>query len=129
MNIKEVFGSNVRQLREAAGLRQNELADKLEMKPTQLSGTEAGRTGFNADTVKIFCDFFKCEPVELFKTDDVSQHTIDLILSKYDMTVADAELFKLLKHKLSMSVLAGFLTLNQTQIDAIKTMIGQNFLR
>lgn len=43
MNIKSRFGQNVRSLREAAGLSQDEFADRAGIHRTYMSGIERGR--------------------------------------------------------------------------------------
>lgn len=72
MDLRQVFGSNIRRLREKRGLSQSEFARELGIAQTQLSSVENGRTGFTSDTINRYSEALECSPVELFYVEQVA---------------------------------------------------------
>lgn len=51
MHLRAVIGGNVRGVRKAAGLQQEELAHRADVHPSYLSGIENGRRNFTIDVL------------------------------------------------------------------------------
>lgn len=64
-DLKAVFGSNVKRLREKGGFSQKDFAAKLEMSPSYLSQIEAGLKGFSHESLTDISVTLGCEPAEL----------------------------------------------------------------
>jgi transcriptional regulator with XRE-family HTH domain len=66
MDIRERFGKNVRRLRTAAGLSQDEFADKADVHRTYMSGIERGRRAPTIIIVERIALALGVEPGSLF---------------------------------------------------------------
>ena len=55
---KEFFGSRLRKLRKAAGMKQPELASLLDITPTQVSDMERGHTTTSMARLYQLCEYF-----------------------------------------------------------------------
>lgn len=55
---KELFGSRLRKLRKAAGMKQPELASLLDITPTQVSDMERGHTTTSMARLYQLCEYF-----------------------------------------------------------------------
>jgi len=52
--------NRIRELRQARGWRQQDLADKLHLKKNTISRYETGSLGLDADDISTLCDIFGC---------------------------------------------------------------------
>jgi transcriptional regulator with XRE-family HTH domain len=64
-DLKEAFGSVIRELRESKGMSQQELADYAEMDRTYLSDLERGLNYPSLNTIYKLADVLKIKPHEL----------------------------------------------------------------
>ena len=55
---RELFGSRLRALRKAAGMKQYELADMLSLTPTQVGDMERGNTTTSMARLYLLCKHF-----------------------------------------------------------------------
>ena len=58
MFYKELFGDRLRELRKAAGMKQQELANLLEVTTTQVSDMERGNTTTSMARLYQLCEYF-----------------------------------------------------------------------
>lgn len=65
VGLKELIGRRVRQLREAAGLNQDQLAKRINYAPSQVSAVERGVNFPGMDMVQSMALEFKCDPTDL----------------------------------------------------------------
>lgn len=65
-NIKKNFGRNIKKLRKAKGLTQEQLAEKLNLQLQTISFIENGRTFVSSEVIADFADYFGVEPYVLF---------------------------------------------------------------
>ncbi|MDX1443719.1 MAG: helix-turn-helix transcriptional regulator [Gammaproteobacteria bacterium] len=63
------FGRRVRQLREARGLSQQQLADAVSINLTHLSNIENGRYGIRFSRLETLASALSCELADLFTFD------------------------------------------------------------
>jgi transcriptional regulator with XRE-family HTH domain len=68
MQIRRVFAKNLRRARHAAGLSQEELADRAELDRTYISSLERELYSVTIDVVARIADALKVEPAELLAT-------------------------------------------------------------
>ena len=66
MDIKKQFGRNVRQLREAKGWSQEDLADASSLHRTYISGVERGARNPTISVVMRLADALGVPPADLF---------------------------------------------------------------
>ncbi len=66
MNIKEQFGSKIRQIRQKHKISQEALAEALEIQPQSLSSIENGKSFVSYRTLTKLCQFFNCTPKDFF---------------------------------------------------------------
>jgi transcriptional regulator with XRE-family HTH domain len=66
MDIKQVFGLNMRRLRLPRGLSQEETADLTELGRAQISSIERGRQNVTLHTIDRISRVLKCDWRELF---------------------------------------------------------------
>jgi transcriptional regulator with XRE-family HTH domain len=66
VDVKSVFGKNLKRLREQRGLTLTELAKRVGKKHSQQSLVESGKIGFTSETVTLYASELKCHPSELF---------------------------------------------------------------
>lgn len=65
MNIKKIFGNNLKNLRVSSGLTLELLAEKLELSYQVLSKIEKGQQFITAENFEKICKLFKVEPSQL----------------------------------------------------------------
>lgn len=63
--------NRIRELRQARGWRQQDLADKLHLKKNTISRYETGSLGLDADDISTLCDIFGCTADYLIGRSDV----------------------------------------------------------
>ncbi len=66
MNLKRIFGRNVKYFRYRKHFTQAELAEKLEMSTNHLGYIERGVYGTEFETIDKMCTIFNIRPYELF---------------------------------------------------------------
>jgi transcriptional regulator with XRE-family HTH domain len=66
-NPKEIFGSNVRRIRNEAGLSQEELAFRAKLHRTYISSIERGERNVSIQNIFAIADALKVQPSELLK--------------------------------------------------------------
>ena len=67
MDIKALFGKNLKTLRLNAGLTQSQLAKSLGLKEVTVSNIERGIRFITAETLEKICKALKSNPSDLFK--------------------------------------------------------------
>jgi len=68
MDIDKTIGLNLRRIREAAGLSQSELADRIGSLPQRVSAYENGREGMGKDYMDRVCKALNADPWEFYVT-------------------------------------------------------------
>ena len=68
MNIKEIFGENLKRYRKMSGMTQEELSERLDITPNHLSRIENGKSFITAECLDSLCGIFKITPATLFYT-------------------------------------------------------------
>lgn len=67
MEIREVFGLNLRRYRHAAGLSQEDLAHKAGVDRTYVSSLERGIYGVTIDVLARLAEVLEVEPMDLLR--------------------------------------------------------------
>ena len=101
VNVKDIFGENLKHFRKLNKITQEELSEKLKITPTHLSRIENGKSFVTAELLDSLCLVFDISPATFFYTTREFQGD-DSLFAKMD-SVIDAELEKfsiLLKEKL-----------------------------
>ena len=93
MNVKGIFGENLKHFRKLHKITQEELSERLEITPTHLSRIENGKSFVTADLLDALCVIFDISPATLFLTPQEFT-TDDSFFIKID-SVIDDELAKL----------------------------------
>ena len=93
MNVKEIFGENLKHFRKLRKLTQEELAEKLNIIPNHLSRIENGKSFVTAELLDALCVIFNTTPASFFYTSGEFNGD-DSLFSKIDSTI-DNELNKL----------------------------------
>lgn len=93
MNVKVIFGENLKHFRKLHNLTQEELAEKLEIIPTHLSRIENGKSFVTAELLDALCVIFNVSPASFFYTAQEFSGD-DSLYSKID-GIIDVELEKL----------------------------------
>ena len=68
-DIKIIFGSNVRKLRNKLNLSQDQFSEKIAIGPTTLSVIESGKSFTTSDTINNICTTFNIQASYLFEID------------------------------------------------------------
>ncbi len=68
-DIKIIFGSNVRKLRNKLNLSQDQFSEKIAIGPTTLSVIESGKSFTTSDTINNICTTFNIPASYLFEID------------------------------------------------------------
>lgn len=69
MNIKRIFGNNLKILRTSLSLTQEQFAEQVELQPQSIAQIESGQTFVSSQTLEKICKKFKIQPETLFKSD------------------------------------------------------------
>ena len=93
MNVKNIFGENLKHFRKLHKLTQEELAEKLDIIPTHLSRIETGKSFVTAELLDALCIIFNISPATFFYTPQEFSGD-DSLFAKID-SVIDEELEKL----------------------------------
>lgn len=73
MDIKVVFGQNLRRLRREKGLSQEELAHRAGCARAYLSGAEAGRRNATIETIEALAAVLEIHPSDLIRSPPLDQ--------------------------------------------------------
>ncbi|MDE5614310.1 MAG: helix-turn-helix domain-containing protein, partial [Treponemataceae bacterium] len=68
MNVKAIFGENLKHFRKLHKITQEELAEKLDIIPTHLSRIENGKSFVTAELLDALCVIFDISPASFFNT-------------------------------------------------------------
>lgn len=68
MDIRKIFGSNVRKYRIRKGLSQEKLAEYVDLGDKSISPIETGRSFIAIDKLEKLCEVLEVEPFQLFLT-------------------------------------------------------------
>ena len=96
MNVKIIFGENLKHFRKLNNLTQEELSEKLGIIPTHLSRIENGKSFVTAELLDALCVIFNVSPATLFLCPQEFTGD-DSLFSKID-SIIDTELEKLGLH-------------------------------
>lgn len=92
MNVKKLFGRNLRRLRNETDLSQEAFSEKVGLQPQTISNFEIGRHFISAESLELLCQYLKVTPLEFFlsfkqdiqPTDKEKIDVINSILSNMD---------------------------------------------
>lgn len=93
MNVKSIFGKNLKHFRKLNKITQEELAERLGIIPTHLSRIENGKSFVTADLLDALCVIFDISPASFFYTPQEFTGD-DSLFAKID-SVIDEELKEL----------------------------------
>ena len=99
LDIRKIFGENVKYYRKKAGFSQEQLAEKLEISPNHLSVIETGGKFVTYKLLERIVNFLDVMPAALFFTpgatsfDDTMQNKINLII-KNELTEVSFKISK-----------------------------------
>ena len=93
MNVKNIFGENLRHFRKLNKITQEELSEKLGITPPHLSRIENGKSFVTADLLDSLCVIFRISPASFFYTQQEFKGD-DSLFAKFDLII-DEELRKL----------------------------------
>lgn len=77
MDIRKIFGSNVRKYRKCKGLSQEKLAEFVDLGDKSISPIETGRSFIAIDKLEKLCEVLEVEPFQLFLTNETSGEIAD----------------------------------------------------
>ena len=66
VNVKDIFGENLKHFRKLNKITQEELSEKLEITPTHLSRIENGKSFVTAELLDSLCVIFDISPATFF---------------------------------------------------------------
>ncbi len=93
MDVKRIFGANLKHYRKLNKISQEELSEKLEITPGHLSRIENGKSFVTAELLDALCVIFNITPATFFYTPREFSGD-DSLFTKID-SVIDEELAKL----------------------------------
>ena len=88
MDIKKLFGSNIRYFRKRAGMTQEALAEKLEVTAKHLGAIETGQTFVSAELIEKAALVFNTSPASLFYSED-EQTGSETFIDKIDSLISE----------------------------------------
>ncbi|MBO5348442.1 MAG: helix-turn-helix transcriptional regulator [Clostridia bacterium] len=96
-----ILGQNIKEIRKALNLTQEEFAEQLNINPQFLSQVENGKVGISVDNAINICNTANCSSVNLFKGLINSPNTIDKyeLLNERDKSVINQMINYLLNTK------------------------------
>ncbi len=74
MNLKKIFGKNLRYYRHQKGYTQEELAELTDLYPSYMSDIENGRYGPSFENIELIAKILEIKPEQLFTDSDIT-HT------------------------------------------------------
>ena len=96
MNVKTIFGENLKHYRKLHKITQEELSEKLGITPNHLSRIENGKSFITAELLDTLCIIFNVSPATLFLSPQEFTGD-DSLFAKID-SIIDSELEKLSLH-------------------------------
>ena len=81
-SIKKIFGDNIKKLRKAKGLTQEQLAEALNLQLQSISYIENGRTFVSSEVLANLANYFNVEISLLFKSGYIEHSDKDFNLKK-----------------------------------------------
>ncbi len=88
MNIKEQLGLRIKELRLKNGLKQSELAEKVNIATKHQSCIETGKNYPSADLIEKYARAFNLEPAEIFNVSHKKE--IDIIAKEINYMLKNA---------------------------------------
>ncbi len=77
MDIRKIFGSNVKKYRLKKGYTQEKLAELAEISDKVISPIETGRSFIKLEDMPKLCEVLEVEPFQLFLTNEISGEISD----------------------------------------------------
>uniref|UniRef100_UPI004027EC23 helix-turn-helix domain-containing protein n=1 Tax=Candidatus Scatousia sp. TaxID=3085663 RepID=UPI004027EC23 len=77
MDIRKIFGANVRKYRKRKGFSQEKLAEFVDLGDKSISPIETGRSFIAIDKLEKLCEVLEVEPFQLFLTNETSGEIAD----------------------------------------------------
>lgn len=77
MDIRKIFGSNVKKYRLKKGYTQEKLAELAEISDKVISPIETGRSFIKLEDMPKLCEILEVEPFQLFLTNETSGEIAD----------------------------------------------------
>lgn len=96
MNVKDIFGENLKHFRKLKRITQEELSERLGITPNHLSRIENGKSFVTAEVLDALCVIFNVSPATFFYTPQEFTGD-DSLFARID-SVIDTELEKLSIH-------------------------------
>ena len=97
-NLKQNLGLQIQKLRKIRGITQEQLAERINMDPANVSNIERGKRFMTAETLEKIADVLNVSVNELFSFDEYSSREyIEKYLTKEIKLLNDAELNYLYK--------------------------------
>ena len=80
-DIKNIFGSAIRELRTSKGITQEKLAEFLGLQPQTIAKIETGKRFVSSELLSKLCNFFNVSPSVFFnsKVQEYTQESLDYI--------------------------------------------------
>ena len=114
LNIKSIFGNNIKKLRTSLDLTQEEFAEKFNCDAKTISRLETGRTFTSADTIQEICKAFNILPQELFKLNNLS---VDEDMEKQELL----DIFLMQLRNQDKKTIENLLKVNKTILETFKS--------
>lgn len=77
MNIRKMFGLNVKKYRKRKGYSQEKLAEFVDLGDKSISPIEIGRSFIAIDKLEKLCEVLEVEPYQLFLSSDYADEVAD----------------------------------------------------
>ena len=101
------LGDKVKLLRNRRGLKQDDLAEVLELSRSQISNLESGRRNLSLKQLEKLCEYFQVE-MSYFVMSETTDSCLDLI-EKAKLLFASKELTNIQKEDLFVSIMKVYL--------------------
>ncbi len=97
MNVKKIFGENLKRYRKESGLTQEKLSEMLDISPKHLSNIEVGIKFVSADLIETIYQVMEISPSGLFYSSKLKKLNNDKL---YEMDKIIDQTAKVLKGKI-----------------------------
>lgn len=77
MDIRKIFGKNVKKYRQKKGYTQEQLAELVDIGDKSVSQIETGRSFIKLDDMPKLCEVLEVEPFQLFLTNEMPTNSTD----------------------------------------------------
>ena len=101
------LGDKVKLLRNRRGLKQDDLAEVLELSRSQISNLESGRRNLSLKQLEKLCEYFQVD-MSYFVMSETTDSCLDLI-EKAKLLFASKELTNIQKEDLFVSIMKAYL--------------------